>query len=182
MRIHWVLGTVLMLYAGAAAKAEDLTLTVYLQNTATADFMTLAAAKGTTARIFAGIGVRIHWELGAPRKTEGAAIAMQFDSSAPARFQSDALAYATPFDASHTCIHIFYNRVLGSVPRKLASGLLGHVMAHEIAHVLERKDRHSETGVMKAHWSSSDYEAMSVRPLAFATENVESIREYWSAR
>ncbi len=104
---------------------------------------------------------------------------MQFDSSAPARFQSDALAYATPFDDSHTCIHIFYSRVLGSVPRKLASGLLGHVMAHEIAHVLERKDRHSATGVMKAHWCSSDYESMSVRPLPFAAENVESIREYW---
>ncbi len=53
-------------------------------------------------------------------------------------------------------------------------------MAHEIRHVLERVDRHSATGVMKAHWTTSDYEEMAVRPLPFAGENVELIREYWS--
>ncbi|SPE39494.1 hypothetical protein SBA3_3250003 [Candidatus Sulfopaludibacter sp. SbA3] len=167
-----------MLASGFAAKGED--LTVYLQNTATADFMTLVAAKGITSKMFGGIDVRIRWELGDPRKTDGAAIAMQFDSSAPARFRSDALAYATPFDDTRTCIHIFYNRVLGSVPRKLAPGLLGHVMAHEITHVLQRTEAHSATGVMKAQWTLSDYQAMSVRPLAFEAENIEAIRGYWS--
>jgi hypothetical protein len=171
-----------LLAAGVGAKGEDLNLTVYLQNTATADFMTLAAAKGTTAKIFATIGVRIHWELGAPRKTDGAAIAMEFDSGAPSRFRADAFAYATPFDDSHTCIHIFYDRVLGSVPRKLAPGLLGHVMAHEITHVLERRDRHSATGVMKDRWTANDYQQMAVHPLPFAAENVEAIREYWSGK
>jgi hypothetical protein len=81
----------------------------------------LTAAKGVTTKIFAGIGVRIHWALGTPRQTDGAAIAMQFDSEASARFRSDALAYATPFDDSHTSIHIFYGRVLGTVPRKLGA-------------------------------------------------------------
>jgi hypothetical protein len=178
-RINWAVGAVLMLASGAAAKGED--LTVYLQNTATADFMTLVAAKGIATKMFAGIGVRIRWELGAPRKTDGAVIAMQFDSSAPERFRNDALAYATPFDST-TCIHIFYNRVAGSVPRRLAGGLLGHVVAHEITHVLERRDRHSATGVMKAQWTAGDYEAMAVHPLAFEAENVEAIREYFTGR
>ena len=171
-----------MLFAGAAAKGGDLNLTVDLQNTDTADFMTLVAAKGVTAKIFEGIGVRIHWALGTPRQVDGAWIAMQFDAGAPAGFRSDALAYATPFADSGACIHIFYDRVLEAVPRKLASGLLGHVMAHEITHVLERKDRHSATGVMKAHWTTADYQAMAVHPLAFEPENVEAIREYWSGR
>jgi hypothetical protein len=179
-RIQWVLGTLLMLTGNVAAKGED--LTVYLQNTAIADFITLAAAKGVTTKMFAGIGVRIHWEVGAPRRRDGSAIAMEFDSSASARFRPDALAFATPFDDSHTCIHIFYDRVLGTVPRKLAAGLLGHVMSHEITHVLERRDRHSATGVMKAQWTTADYEAMAVHPLAFEAQNVEGIGEYWSTR
>jgi len=178
--IQWVLGTVLMLAGDVAAKGED--LTVYLQNTANTDFLTLVAAKGVTTKMFAGIGVRIHWAVGAPRGTDGAAITMEFDSSAPPRFRPDALAFATPFDDSQTCIHIFYDRVVRTVPRKLSAGLLGHVMTHEITHVLERRDRHSKSGVMKAQWTTSDYEAMAGHPLAFEAENVNAIREYWSGR
>jgi len=179
MRAYSMLGPVLMMATGAAL-GEDLTLTVYLQNMPTADFMTLAAAVGVTAKIFAGIGVGIRWGSGDPRNTGGATVAVQFDSAAPARFLPDALGYATPFDDSHTCIHIFYNRVLGSVAPRTAPALLGHVMAHEIAHVLERSDRHSATGVMKAQWTTGDYDAMAVHPLPFTAEDVEAIREYWS--
>ncbi|MDR3699165.1 MAG: hypothetical protein P4L56_05985 [Candidatus Sulfopaludibacter sp.] len=177
-RTPWALGAVLILAGGVAAKGED--LTVYLQNTATAEFMTLVAAKGVTAKIFRGIGVRIHWELGGPAKTGGAGIVIQFDSNAPSRFRPDAFAYATPFDYTRTCIHIFYDRVLGSVPRKLAPELLGHVMAHEIGHLLERTDGHSETGVMKAHWTTGDYDLMSMGPLSFTAGDVSAIRGYWS--
>lgn len=95
------------------------------------------------------------------------------------RFRSDAFAYATPFDDAHTCVHVFSGRVMAAVPRKLSSALLGHVMAHEITHVLERRDQHSATGVMKANWTANDYEAMAVHPLSFEVDNVEAIREYW---
>jgi hypothetical protein len=179
-QINWMLGAVLML-AGThvAAAAEDLNLTVYMKGAGPADLMTLAAAKATTTRIFAAIGVRIYWASGTPRNASGAALAMEFDSAAPARFRSDALAYATPF-GSHTCIHIFYDRVLRTVPAKSAAGLLGHVMAHEITHVLQRNESHSETGVMKAHWTSSDYRAMSEGPLSMEQANIDAIRDYWN--
>ena len=177
-RAIWVVG---ILMAAGAAQAEDLNLTVYVRGAAQVEGLTMMSAKATTTKIFAGIGVRIRWEQGSPRTTDGPAILMQLDESAPARFRPDALGYAKPFDQFHTEIHILYNRVLRSVPREVAPALLGHVMAHEIAHVLERLDRHSATGVMKAAWVTSDYDAIAKRPLAFEPDNVEAIRAYWKS-
>jgi hypothetical protein len=49
--------------------------------------------------------------------------------------------------------------------------LLAHVLVHEITHLLEGIDRHSESGVMKAHWSSDDTLEMAWKPLAFTEED-----------
>ncbi len=110
------------------AKGEDLKLTVYLQNTSTTDLMTLTAAKATTTKIFAGIGVRLHWATGNPRQNRRRRHrhAVRF-RRAPARFRTEEKApwhTATPFDDSHTSIHIFYDRVLASVPHQRAAALL----------------------------------------------------------
>jgi hypothetical protein len=35
---------------------------------------------------------------------------------------------------------------------------------------------------MKANWTASDYQAMSVHPLAFEADTVDAIREYWGGR
>lgn len=50
-------------------------------------------------------------------------------------------------------------------------------MVHEITHVLEGINRHSEEGVMKAIWSAKDYERMRDHPLPFAPVDVDLIRE-----
>ncbi|MCX6629969.1 MAG: hypothetical protein NTW28_20320 [Candidatus Solibacter sp.] len=54
--------------------------------------------------------------------------------------------------------------------------LTAHVLVHEIAHVLQRIDRHSDSGVMKAHWSQADYEVMARKPLPLAAEDIILIR------
>ena len=107
---------------------------------------------------------------------------MQFDSDAPASIPGDAAASAKPFAPGGVPIHILYTRVLGAGTPRLAGVLLGHVMAHEIGHVLERTDRHSATGVMKAHWSASDFDQMLRQPLSFEPGDVETIRKHFSAR
>jgi hypothetical protein len=60
--------------------------------------------------------------------------------------------------------------------------LLAHVLAHEITHVLERTDRHSADGVMKAHWNLLDFTKMVWRPLPFAVEDVELIHRGIASR
>jgi hypothetical protein len=53
--------------------------------------------------------------------------------------------------------------------------------------MIEGMDRHSETGLMKAHWSKKEIEEMCFRPLSLAPEDVQLIHnsrpELWhSAR
>jgi hypothetical protein len=50
--------------------------------------------------------------------------------------------------------------------------LLGHVLAHEIVHILSGTDSHSEKGVMKRRWNQSDLEQMLIRPLTFSNLDI----------
>jgi hypothetical protein len=53
--------------------------------------------------------------------------------------------------------------------------LLAHVLSHEITHLLEDVNRHSSTGLMKAHWDGNDLMEMSAKPLSFGPEDVDLI-------
>jgi hypothetical protein len=84
------------------------------------------------------------------------------------------LAYALPYQGTY--IEVFYDRVRGTVDEETRPHLLAHVLAHEITHILQGVARHSETGVMKAHWTSDDYRWMCSHHLEFAPEDVELIQ------
>jgi hypothetical protein len=60
--------------------------------------------------------------------------------------------------------------------------VLVHVLVHEITHVAQGIDRHSATGVIKARWAGHDFAQMWLRPLGFAPEDLELIREGLSRR
>ena len=51
------------------------------------------------------------------------------------------------------------------------AALLAHVMAHEIAHVLQGINRHSESGILKARWSDGDCARLASLPLLFTHED-----------
>jgi hypothetical protein len=55
--------------------------------------------------------------------------------------------------------------------------LLAHVMVHEITHILERADRHSAEGLMKASWTPDDLVKMAYKPFSFDPVDVVLIRE-----
>ena len=57
-----------------------------------------------------------------------------------------------------------------------AGGLLGHVMAHEIGHLLLRSTAHSSEGIMRAEFRRSDLKKAAQRQFRFTPEQVESIR------
>ena len=85
------------------------------------------------------------------------------------------LAYATLEEAPH--VVVLYDRFNAhSVGPRSTSVLLGHVMAHEITHILQGIPRHSPTGLMKAHWSAGDLRRMMSTPLAFGPNDVELIQ------
>jgi hypothetical protein len=56
------------------------------------------------------------------------------------------------------------------------SAVLAHVLVHELTHILQGFPRHSEGGVMKAHWDSGDFAQMTWKPLPFTEVDVDLIQ------
>jgi hypothetical protein len=54
--------------------------------------------------------------------------------------------------------------------------LLGHVIAHEVAHLLLGLQSHQDWGVMRANWSRADLATMSKQWLIFAREDRDRMR------
>lgn len=85
------------------------------------------------------------------------------------------LASASPSNASIT---IFNDRVALAMQSsaKFPPPLLSHVVAHEIAHVLQGVSRHSESGILKARWDREDFFLMQQSRLTFTSLDVGLIR------
>ena len=170
MQSSWVLGVALL--GGTLGWAGE--VNVYIQNAVLAPAPVLVRAEWMAAGMFAGVGVHVRFRTGAPHQpaTGGQAIEIRLDSREPADREPWVLAYASPFERAGTRVHIFYSRVSSIRGGSMTAIVLSHVLAHEITHVLERIDRHSSSGVLKARWDEDDFTAMAAHPLRFAPEDV----------
>ena len=152
-------------------------LTVVVQGAATVRPIVLFEAQEMTTRMFARIGITLNWRTGAPRGESALPIVMSFATQTPEMLHPGALAYALPYEGVH--VTVFADRVQNSL---LPRTILAHVMVHEITHLVEGVDRHSDTGVMKARWTGKDYACMRTAPLAFDLEDILLIRAGLSKR
>lgn len=149
------------------------------------------AVQAEASEIFSAVPVRIEWKSGRacqasdavhihlPGRTHLQAFLLSLGIR-PEQLLPDTLAFALPYQGTE--IAIFFDRVCAMVGPNMAPHLLAYVMVHEITHLLQGEARHSETGIMKPHWSEADYKAMWNRCLAFAPEDVELIRVGVKAR
>jgi hypothetical protein len=176
-----VLGTRVSNAAGEEAKPRPVVprVIVYIRqdNLLVAD---LGRAERTTTGIFASIGVLLAFRAGVEPKSRGegaVGIEMQLDAKTPAQFHAGAMAYAMPFGVSGTRIHVFCDRVRNAQPDGGTGTILGYVMAHEVAHVLQGVSRHSAEGIMKARWEIPDYRQMKSGTLPFDPTDAELIHE-----
>lgn len=168
-------------FSPGISAAEPAAITVYV-NVELADASLLPfPAESMASRMFAKAGVRIQWRRDRPKRTESHALVVDITSATPAAFHPGALAYAYAYEGVH--IRILWDRVKNvSANRGLLPKLLAHVMVHEITHVLQRTNRHSETGVMKAHWTDDDLLRMSLKPLPFESADIQLIHTGLAAR
>jgi hypothetical protein len=151
-------------------------ISVCLQSAESVDLLTLGMARSAASRVFAAIDVKIEWcGVGPPRERGAVTITIQFDPEAPPEVSRDAMATAFPYAANGTRIHVFLGRVPSFGGRRAAGEVLGYVMAHEIAHVLERISHHSSAGIMKAHWEAADFSQILFESLSFDPEDVAQI-------
>jgi hypothetical protein len=124
------------------------------------------------SRMFDGIGVTTEWhgEHSCPARRD---IVISLTSHTPEDYLPGALAQALPYEGIH--IRVFYDRVQKLAHPRVVPNLLAHVLVHEITHLLEGINRHSQSGVMKALWDKQDFQAMVSKPLPFAPEDVQLI-------
>ena len=150
---------------------------------------TLHQGQIVAQRIMATAGVHVRWVYGG-FKTEspvpgcasgGGAVQtidLRFVYSTPRYYLRGALAEAFPFAQSGIRITVFFDRV-SDIPKGYripAHLLLGHVLAHEIGHVLLQNDGHAETGLMKPRWTDVDYYQMLKEYLKFTLGDARSIQ------
>ena len=161
---------VAMAAVGLNARAEQ-RITVYVDNDA-APSLVLQLAEVRAAAMFLTSEVRIEWRGHAPDRgpLPSGAIAVSLAPESPTGFLPSALAFTRPYEGIH--ITVFWDRIQQTPRSAPAAVVLAHVLVHEITHVLQGIDRHSETGVMKAQWTNGDYAAMAWKPLPFAPEDI----------
>jgi len=56
------------------------------------------------------------------------------------------------------------------------SRVLGHVMAHEIGHLLLGTNAHSSTGIMRPHWQSQELRSIGMGTMLFTSEQAGSMQ------
>ena len=133
-------------------------------------------AQGVAARILKGADVQLEFKNDARACAAlRGAIVITMSEQTPATDHPGALAYAMPYEQTH--IVVFYDRVLANFRPAGVPSLFGHVLAHEIAHILQGVERHSSTGVMKKKWDYGDYVEMQRQPLRFTDEDLLLIRQ-----
>jgi len=128
-------------------------------------------AQEITSRIFARVGVRIEWQSEQhPRCLVGGTITVTMSDRTPSNEHAGEFAFSMPYQG--TRIVVFYDRLQSSVTRSRIQTVLGHVLAHEIAHILQGISRHSASGIMKPKWTSRDYVDMQADALKFSEDDV----------
>jgi hypothetical protein len=168
--------------------APDNEVTLYMASSHVMPAAMLAQAQHMVTGILAGAGVRVHWKLGNPKRKHtgpgseraqcGIEIRVDFISRAPEDVSSWAFARSFPLQTRELRIDVLVDRfgpILRSQPL-LAGPLLGHVLAHEIAHVLQGVSRHSEAGILRARWNGNDYRQMQRQLMEFDRAEVKLIR------
>ena len=167
-----VIATILPVCAHAQER-----VTVWVRQDAVVHGRVLIGAEDVASKLFAEAGVRIKWCYGHPTED---AISIEFSERTPSGYRPGSMAFALPYEGVH--ITVFYDRISRATGANLVPTVLGHVLAHEITHVLQRIDRHSETGVMKAHWTNADLDKMVSKRLSFTAEDIELIQRGLAAR
>ncbi|MBI4891102.1 MAG: hypothetical protein HY821_10800 [Acidobacteria bacterium] len=164
-----------------AGDPKPVDVTIYLCGDNGAPSAVEQSARATVNWMFGKVGVRTAWRVGEPQKGAGqpsrAVVVVKFAAEAPAGVPKSALARALPFSEDGAAITVMYDRIRFIAGRSNREApILAHVLAHEIAHVLQRTNWHAQTGVMKATWDGQDYDAMERAPLKFTTTDVELIK------
>ena len=181
---------------GESARRNQYRVKVHLNCTADVPATVLWPSQEITRDLFARIGVRLVWGPGHWHASQASGVAskgepiqrefaIEISPRVPKGFDQDALAFAMPYGDTSLGVMIFYNRVKLLLQQHRTTPeavIFGHILAHEIGHVLERINRHSETGVMRARWTEDDFTQMAAGRLRFTSVDAALILNSFTTR
>ena len=179
---RWTMGLAVLIgfLAAPTAKAEPnetLSIRVLVVNQAKVPDLTLQEAEHQATRIFSGFGITLLWTNTKPGEPHyEAAVQMRIvvvPDSRTERNRRLAIAHSENMAA-----YAFYRRIVGLAEHNGAdvAALAGHVIAHEIGHLLLPYDSHSSSGVMRGEWDRAQFDEMAKGLLAFGPEQAHLIR------
>jgi len=165
-------------------------LAVFVYDRAKVSRVTLEEAERDAARVFAR-SVDIAWENCPPEATSPTC------AHPPAGFHLTVRLIAHPLtlpdaacgvaflnDEGGAYADVFFDpvkRLRGDdAPMKLAA-ILGHVMAHEIGHLLLGSHSHSQSGIMQGQWHQDELSRIFEGRLLFTAEQAAQIRTHVAA-
>jgi hypothetical protein len=162
-------------WAATATGNPDFPVVIRLLSSSQVSAPDLRGAKEVVSAILASASVYVRWQGG---DTIQPAV-----ESIDIRFVHSKLLSTTPrsvAEASGDRITVFLDRVSDYANQNplFMPRILGHVLAHEIGHVLQGTGRHSRTGVMKAHWDEDDYITMRSKNVEFTREDAVAIASH----
>jgi hypothetical protein len=172
MPIGWMVMSLLAMSPHAAA--PDVTVCLTAEGTALT-----AGSKQTASEVLRKAGVTIAWQRPGPQASgvPRTWVRIQLVEGTSNERPAEVLAVSYPYARCSQDITVFLDRIR-SVSHGFAneSTLLAYVLAHEITHVIQGIDRHSQSGVMKARWTEKDRAAIFERRLGFEDVDVQLMR------
>ena len=135
--------------------------------------------KAVVSSIFERIGVQIHWREGEPGPDS---FEIRVVQHAPPAISAEAMASTLIAGGAITVYEDRVRQRIGRVHPGAAKIALAYVFAHELAHAMQRIGRHSDSGILKAHWTNDDFTAMLFNKLVFNEFDAALIRKRLSTR
>jgi hypothetical protein len=186
MKATFFLGAVLMTATAGWGAPETPVLVLRVYDLTGMSPSELAGAVHETEHIFQTAGIHLSWTTGNPSAPEASLLDQSVpDSPVPLRriivvrivstagpaLPAEVLGRALPFAASGTQVTVFLDHIRSSAKQSAVPvpALIGHVLAHELGHVLLRSevDSHQSAGVMCGEWGPSEYDRIRHGALRF---------------
>jgi hypothetical protein len=175
--IKTTLSTIVMWSFMSAAAQASSQLTVSVYNDAGIPQSTLHRAEEIAGRIYRQSGIAIDWQ-DETRPSPITSLTLRIVSSPRTLFAEDfGVAFvgddgrAQQADVFFASIEHFRETSSTSTP-----AILGHVMAHELGHLLLGQKSHSQTGIMQARWESAQLRQLSMGALVFDKRESDRIK------
>jgi hypothetical protein len=187
--------------AKSAQQKQQLRLRIVLCDHAGVESGALTKARNVASRIMMNASVEIEWidvgggfKAGCDREdpffepskwpAKGYYLVAIVPDVLPNSATTEVMGYAPVATGRYPRAYVFYNRIkrFSDLMEGMSSNsggaiVLGHVMAHEMGHLLIPGDAHTKTGIMRAGWDYQQWKETAMGRLVFTESQAKQIRK-----